>query len=41
MVQLSPPPTGIEGVVEIESHWTAFRRGNLLPEIFRNQEKAG
>ena len=32
---------GIEGVVEIESHWTAFRRGNLLPETFRNQEKAG
>jgi putative transposase len=33
--------TGFEGVVEIESHWTAFRRGNLLPATFRNQEKAG
>ena len=33
--------TGVEGAVEIESHWTAFRRGNLLPETFRNQEEAG
>jgi len=24
--------TGLRGPVEIESHWTAFRRGNRLPE---------
>ena len=33
--------TGIEGVVEIESQWTAFRRGNQLPEAFRHDEKVG
>jgi putative transposase len=29
------------GVVEIESQWTAFRRGNQLPEHLRYAEKAG
>ena len=29
------------GVVEIESQWTAFRRGNQLPEHLRNIEKDG
>jgi putative transposase len=33
--------TGFEGVVEIESHWTAFRRGNQLPEHLRYIEKDG
>jgi putative transposase len=33
--------TGADGTVEIESEWTAFRRGNQLPEAFRYQEKAG
>ena len=28
--------TGIEGVVEIESQWTAARRGNQLPEHLRH-----
>ena len=27
--------TGVEGTVEIESQWTAFRRGNQLPEHLR------
>jgi len=31
--------TGAEGVVEIESQWTAFRRGNQLPEAFRYRKK--
>jgi len=31
--------TGAEGVVEIESDWTAFRRGNQLPEHLRYVEK--
>ena len=25
-------PAGVAGTVEIESHWTAFGRGNRLPE---------
>jgi putative transposase len=29
------------GVVEIESQWTAFRRGNQLPEHLRYTEKDG
>jgi putative transposase len=29
------------GVVEIESQWTAFRRGNQLPEHLRYAEKGG
>jgi len=29
------------GVVEIESPWTAFRRGNQLPEHLRYSEKGG
>jgi putative transposase len=33
--------TGQLGVVEIESQWTAFRRGNQLPEHLRCAEKAG
>ena len=33
--------TGIEGVVEVESPWAAFRRGNQLPEAFRCQQKKG
>ena len=33
--------TGVEGVVEIESQWTAFRRGNRLPEHLRCAEKDG
>ena len=28
---------GVEGVVEIESEWTAMRRGNQLPEYLRYQ----
>ena len=32
--------TGVEGTVEIESHWTAIRRGNQLPEYLRFREKA-
>ena len=31
--------TGQPGVVEIESQWTAFRRGNQLPEHLRYTEK--
>jgi hypothetical protein len=27
--------TGVERAVEIESHWTAMRRGNQLPEHLR------
>ena len=33
--------TGVEGRVEIESQWSAMRRGNLLPEYLRYREKAG
>jgi putative transposase len=33
--------TGAEGVVEIESQWTAARRGNQLPEYLRCRETAG
>jgi putative transposase len=33
--------TGVEGKVEIESHWSAMRRGNRLPEYLRYREKAG
>ena len=33
--------TGVEGVVEIESKWTAARRGNQLPEYLRYEQKAG
>jgi hypothetical protein len=29
------------GVVQIESQWTAMRRGNRLPECLRYREKAG
>jgi putative transposase len=31
--------TGVEGAVEIESEWTAFRRGNQLPEVLRYRKK--
>jgi putative transposase len=30
--------TGVKGTVEIESRWTAFRRGNRLPEGVRLKE---
>jgi putative transposase len=33
--------TGEVGVVEIESQWTASRRGNQLPEHLRSTEKDG
>jgi putative transposase len=33
--------TGVEGRVEIESQWSAMRRGNQLPEYLRYREKAG
>ena len=33
--------TGVEGRVEIESQWSAIRRGNQLPEYLRYREKAG
>jgi putative transposase len=33
--------TGAEGRVEIESEWTAARRGNHLPEHLRYREQAG
>jgi putative transposase len=33
--------TGLEGVVEIESQWTAGRRGNQLPEYLRYRERDG
>jgi putative transposase len=32
--------SGEKGAVEIESQWTAFRRGNQLPEGIRYREKA-
>jgi putative transposase len=32
--------TGCLGVVQIESQWTAMRRGNRLPECLRYREKA-
>jgi REP-associated tyrosine transposase len=32
---------GVEGAVEIESQWTAFRRGGLLPEHLRYKEPVG
>jgi putative transposase len=32
--------TGVEGTVEIESQWTAFRRGNEFPEHLRYKESA-
>jgi putative transposase len=32
---------GVEGAVEIESEWTAFRRGNQLPEYLRFAERDG
>lgn len=32
--------TGVEGVVEIESQWTAARRGDRLPEHLRYREEA-
>jgi putative transposase len=36
-----PYATGVEGTVEIESEWTAMRRGNQLPEHLRYAEKDG
>ena len=30
--------TGVAGAVEIESQWTAFSRGNQLPEHLRYAE---
>jgi putative transposase len=33
--------TGSEGPVEIESQWTAFRRGNEFPPGLRYSEEAG
>jgi putative transposase len=33
--------TGVEGRVEIESQWSAMRRGNQLPEYLRYREKSG
>jgi putative transposase len=33
--------TGEVGTVEIESEWTASRRGHRLPEYLRYAEKAG
>jgi putative transposase len=33
--------TGVEGRVEIESQWSAMRRGNQLPEYLRYREKVG
>jgi putative transposase len=33
--------SGMEGSVEIESPWTALRRGMRLPEPFRYKEKHG
>lgn len=33
--------TGVRGTVEIESQWTAFRRGNRLPDAFRSPLGAG
>jgi len=31
---------GVEGVVEVESQWVAFRRGNRSPEAFRHRDRA-
>jgi putative transposase len=31
--------TGVIGVVEIESEWTAFRRGSQLPEFLRYKKR--
>jgi putative transposase len=33
--------TGVEGVIEIESQWMAFKRGNQLPKAFRYRKRAG
>jgi putative transposase len=33
--------TGVEETIEIESHWTAMRRGSQAPEHLRYQEKVG
>ena len=33
--------TGEIGTIEIESEWTAFRRGNRLPEFLRYKEPTG
>jgi putative transposase len=33
--------TGQEGTVEIESQWTASRRGNQLPDYLRFKERTG
>ena len=33
--------TGVEGIVEIESQWSAIRRGSQLPEYLRYREQAG
>jgi len=33
--------TGLEGTVEIESQWTAFQRGNQLPEHLCYRDEAG
>jgi putative transposase len=33
--------TGVEGRVEIESQWSAMRRGNQLPEYLHYREKPG
>jgi putative transposase len=32
--------TGLKGTIEIESQWTAFRRGNEFPQSLRYQEVA-
>jgi len=33
--------SGVEGTIEIESHWTAMRRDNQAPEYLRYREKDG
>jgi len=33
--------TGVIGTVEIESQWTATRRGSEFPQYFRYSERAG
>jgi putative transposase len=33
--------TGVEGTVEIESQWTASRRGNEFPQFLRSSGEAG
>ena len=33
--------TGVEGAVEIESHWTSAGRGHQFPEHLRYRERAG